>query len=217
MKKTKRHYASLDHELSKRDTTVEIPDISATDLSNCGKWTTPACLKALYQIPDATINQKENTLGVFANKQIWDQKDLDLFFSNLAPWVPNGTHPNLVSINDAKAPVPAKDAGVESLIDFDLAHSLVYPQEVINYQTVATKAQESIWIQQYGPSANLSTAASFLPFIDALDGKLCTEQEKKSGADCGTVELTQVLSVSYGSSELQSKIPLHLYSICGHR
>lgn len=100
--------------------------------------------------------------------------------------------------------MPTKDGGVESAIDFDLSLALLYPQEVTLYQTQATQTQQKVWIKEYGPAANKSVAQEFLPFIEALDGKLCTQLERESGADCGTIELTNVLSVSYGYSELQT-------------
>jgi tripeptidyl-peptidase-1 len=63
------------------------PNVSPYDTSTCGKWITPACLKALYGIPDATINQPENALGIFADHDVYDQEDLDLYFNHYAPWV----------------------------------------------------------------------------------------------------------------------------------
>ena len=65
---------------------AKIPNISPNSTAKCGEWITPACLKALYGIPDATLNQPENVLGVFAVDNYYDQKDLDLFFKNFAPW-----------------------------------------------------------------------------------------------------------------------------------
>jgi hypothetical protein len=100
--------------------------------------------------------------------------------------------------------VPTVDGGVESIIDFDLSLALLYPQEVTLYQTQSTQTQQRMWIKEYGTAANKSVAQQFLPFIEALDGKLCTQREKQSGADCGAIDLTHVLSVSYGYSELQT-------------
>lgn len=183
---------------------INTTTIPPNDNARCGEWITPRCLKALYGIPNATLNQPENALGVFAFADTYDQKDIDLYFKHYAPYVPQGTHPTLQSINGANAPVPTEEGGIESAIDFDLSLSLVYPQEVVLYQTQSTPTQQELYIKQYGAAANTTIAAVFLPFIEAVDGKLCTEAEKKSGADCGTVELTNVLSVSYGSSELQT-------------
>lgn len=119
--------------------------------------------------------------------------------------VPNGTHPSLVSINGDRSPVSPKDSGVEAVLDFDLAHGLLYPQEVTLYQTTSTLVEEKTWIKQYGVLANASAVTLYLPLIAALDGNFCTERERQSGADCGTIgELTKVLSVSYAAPELQA-------------
>ena len=158
----------------------------------------------MYGIPDATLNQPKNALGVYAFGDVYDQEDLDLYFSHYAPWVPNGTHPSLISINGAKAPVRTSNGGVESVLDFDLSLALLYPQEVVAYQTLSTRSQQQVWITEYGPTSNTTIVGVFLPFVAALDGQLCTEHERKSGADCGVVEMTNVLSISYGQSELQT-------------
>ena len=68
-----------------KDTSAKIPYISPTGVSRCGEYITPACLKAMYGIPDAKYNQPENTLGVFEFLDVYDQTDLDLFFSHYAP------------------------------------------------------------------------------------------------------------------------------------
>lgn len=158
----------------------------------------------MYNITNATINQPENNLGVFAVGGFYDQDNLDLYWSHYAPWVPNGTHPKLQSINKAPVPAGGDAAGLESTLDLDLSFALLYPQEVTLYQTLPTQIQNEVWINEDGPATNgsSSTAELFLPFIAALDGRLCTHREKESGADCGTIELTNVLSVSYGGSEL---------------
>ena len=165
-----------------------------TNTTHCGKYITPACIKALYSIPDAKFNQPENALGIYEEEDTYDQEDLNMFFSRYAPNVPNGTHPTLVSINNATAPVALKKGGGESIVDFDLAYSILYPQSITLYQTVPTKAQLEIYGEELAP---------FEALLAAIDGALCTEEEKKGGADCGTIELTRVVSNSYGTSELQ--------------
>ena len=98
-------------------------NISATSLANCGQYMTPACIQALYGIPKAHLNQAANALGVFEiDPEIYDQRDLQLFFSHFAPWVPNGTHPSLISINNATAPVKGENYGSEALLDFNIAY-----------------------------------------------------------------------------------------------
>lgn len=117
------------------DNTI-LHDGSATSLTHCGQSITPACIKALYDIPDPKHVYPENSLGVFEEDSIYDQQDLDLFFSHYAPWVPNETKPTLVSINNATAPGPPNmnKANGEALIDFDIVFSLIYPQAVTLYE-----------------------------------------------------------------------------------
>ena len=186
------------------DHSKQAPNISATSTATCDKWITPACIKALYGIPDAQYNQPENTLGIFEFLDPYDQADLDLYFTNYAPWVPSGTHPSLVSINNATATAPQNDSSMagESIMDIAVTSSLLYPQSISLYQAQATSQELKSWLKAYG-----ATVANGLQMVDsllyAIDGAFCTDEERKSGMDCGTVELPRVLSVSYGLSELQ--------------
>lgn len=127
----------------------------------------------MYGIPDATLNQPENALGVYAFGDVYDQEDLDLYFSHYAPWVANGTHPSLTSINGAKAPVRTSNGGVESVLDFDLSLALLYPQEVVVYQTLSTRTQQQVWITKsstriptFGCWKPLSPTAGIRPSCD---------------------------------------------------
>lgn len=105
------------------------------DLRYCDRQITPDCIKALYDIPRNHVNSPENALGVAEfTPDAYSQGDLNLFFKYFAPYVPQGTHPKLVSIDGGKAPVPQRRAGGESDTDFDLVFSLVYPQSVTLYQ-----------------------------------------------------------------------------------
>ncbi|KAL9120611.1 MAG: hypothetical protein Q9187_002837 [Circinaria calcarea] len=85
---------------------VESLAISDESLENCGQSMTPYCIRALYRIPpnNATDLQEGNNLGIAAFGQSYDQEDLDLFFSNYASNIPNGTHPKLDLMNGAIAP-----------------------------------------------------------------------------------------------------------------
>ena len=129
-----------------------------------------------------------------------EQTDLDLFFSNYAPWVPNGTHPTLVSINDANAtaPIGSPEIAGESLVDFDLAFSLLYPQSIIQYQAQFTAKQYNLTLKELGNEIVTANVIAISPFLDALDGAFCTKADREGGAECGTIELTRVLSFSYG-------------------
>ena len=98
------------------------------DLQDCGRNVTPVCLKALYGIPNAYIKDNVNQLGLFESGDIYSQEDLNSFFAKYAPYVPQGTHPLLDSIDGGQAPVePGSEFNTgESDIDMDIAFSLIY-------------------------------------------------------------------------------------------
>ena len=73
---------------------------------------------------------------MFEEGDYYAQSDLNAFFTQYSPNVPNGTHPILDSVDGGEAPVPASspyNTG-ESDIDLDMMYSLIYPQEVVLYQ-----------------------------------------------------------------------------------
>ncbi|EKD13551.1 aorsin [Drepanopeziza brunnea f. sp. 'multigermtubi' MB_m1] len=53
-----------------------------------------------------------------------EDHDLDSFFSNLTSIIPNGTHPNLASIDGGTAPTDTWDGGGESALGLTLAYPL---------------------------------------------------------------------------------------------
>jgi tripeptidyl-peptidase-1 len=95
----------------------------SSDLQLCGYNMTPTCIKALYSIPDATKASKSNSLGLYEQGDYFAKSDLDLFYKEYAPWVPQGTYPIPALIDGANYSVPASSSlnGGESDIDIDLA------------------------------------------------------------------------------------------------
>ena len=162
------------------------------DVQNCGVNITPACYRALYGIPAPTFVIPEGGLGIFENEDVYAQKDLNDFFHNYAPYVPNGTHPRLVSINGAEAPLPKQKGydGGESDVDLDIAFGLLGPTNITLFQT-------AIPTNYTGVLQNLED-----PFLDAIDGSFCDAQERAAGFQCGGDSLTTVLSASYETPEL---------------
>jgi tripeptidyl-peptidase-1 len=128
-------------------------------LEHCDTGITPACIKALYQIPDATSASPNNSLGLYESGDTYAQKDLDLFFAKYTPRIPKGTHPIPAFIDGGTAPVPVEQGGGESAIDMTIALSLIYPQTLTLYQ-----------------SDNSNTAGFFNTFLDALDGVSITKK-----------------------------------------
>lgn len=89
------------------------------DLQNCGVNITPVCIKALYDIPSLNLSDSTNAMGVFESYDAFSQSDIDLFFENFAPWVPQGTAPDVISVDGGTAPVAPSSVrnGGESDID----------------------------------------------------------------------------------------------------
>ena len=134
------------------------------NLSTCDIAITPACIRALYSVPEVSPDAKvdsSNSLGIYEEGDYYAQEDLDLFFANIAPYIPQWTHPIPAFIDGAQAPVPVTDAGGESDLDFELAYPLIYPQTITLYQTDDFN---------YATNPNSTATGSFNTFLDALDG-----------------------------------------------
>ena len=89
---------------------------------------TPTCIKALYQIPNAHLKDNINQLGIYEHIDAYSQPDLDLFFAKYVPYVPQGTHPLLDSVDGGQAPVAPNSAlnSGESDVDMSLGFALIY-------------------------------------------------------------------------------------------
>ncbi|PYH90287.1 aorsin [Aspergillus ellipticus CBS 707.79] len=186
---------------------------NASSLSTCDELITPACVAALYKIPPTSPNvSASNSLGIFEEGDYYAQEDLDLFFANYTPYIPQGTHPKPAFIDGAEAPVPVEYAGAESDLDMQLAYPIIYPQTITLYQT-----------DDYNyASGEIETDGFFNTFLDAVDGSYCTYCAYGECGDdpnldpvypdnstggytgqlmCGVYKPTNVISVSYGGQE----------------
>lgn len=101
--------------------------LSNSSLADCDEFITPVCLQALYNFkapgPNATVSSN-NSIGIFEEGDFYAQEDFDSFFATYTPYIPNGTHPVLDSVDGAEAPVALEDAGGESNLDFLLAYPM---------------------------------------------------------------------------------------------
>ncbi|EED18810.1 protease S8 tripeptidyl peptidase I, putative [Talaromyces stipitatus ATCC 10500] len=185
------------------------------ELQNCGVNITPTCIKALYDIPNPIFSQPENAMGLFETYDAFSQEDISLFFQHFATNVPAGTKPNVISVDGGTAPVAPNDTrnGGESDIDLDLAISLIYPQTVTVYQ-----------VDDLPNSSGETGVNGFLnTFLDSVDGSYCdysafgitgdspgvdasypdpATDGYKGQKQCGTYNLTRVVSISYGEAEV---------------
>ena len=132
------------------------------DLGHCDTNITTQCIRALYGIPAATRCDPANAPAFYEQGDFYSQEDLDLFFTKLTPWIPNGTEPTLQLIDGAKDPYPSNSNLVTGEADGDLQVSfgLVYPTVPIVYQ-VDDQRIATAELQKY----NL-----FNTFLDAVSG-----------------------------------------------
>lgn len=175
---------------------------------------TPACIKALYDLPDATLSQPENVMGLYESDDAFAQEDISLFFSHFTTNVPANTSPNVISVDGGTAPVaPGSDRNTgESDVDLDLSISLIYPQSVTVYE-----------VDDLPNASEQTNITGFLnTFLDSIDGSYCSYSAfgitgdspgidasypdplpggYKGQLECGTYNLTRVVSISYGEAE----------------
>ncbi|KAK5693413.1 hypothetical protein LTR97_009982 [Elasticomyces elasticus] len=184
------------------------------ELQACSVNITPPCLRALYGIPPGHINDTVNTLGFYEQGDYYAAEDLDLFFANYAPWVPQGTRPTLQSVDGGDAPYPINDSNVggEADLDLDIGIALVYPQSVVVYQV-----DDAIYAPQ-----EVALDNTFNTFLDSLDGSYCDYSAYgitgdspdidpkypdpaaggyKGQRQCGVYKPTRVISISFGEAE----------------
>lgn len=158
---------------------------------------TPPCIKALYNISDATLANPKNKLGIFeSNDEEHTQEDLDMFYGTYAPNIPKGFGPEIHLIDYLLGGPNSNNAVGEAALDFDVAIPIVYPQSTVLYQT-------------HSNFNGLTTLGFLNQFLDAVDGSYCS----KDGGDdiltdgvtlfeeCGTLTAANVISFSYGLTE----------------
>ncbi|KAI0025076.1 subtilisin-like protein [Xylariomycetidae sp. FL0641] len=190
----------------------------------CDTYITPDCIRALYGIPKGTKHHPDNKMGIFQSLgQHYTQEDLDTFFYGFTDDIPNGTHPELLSVNGGQGPTTSlRMAGSESNLDFQMAYGLIWPQEPVLYQV------DDEWYQEAQQRAPLEYTGFFNNLWNAIDGSYCTFEafgEKgncarpecrdpeypnphdRSGYSgelmCGVYKPTNVISISYSGAEAE--------------
>ncbi|KAL0946313.1 hypothetical protein HGRIS_012554 [Hohenbuehelia grisea] len=175
-----------------------------TELENCDKQITPACLRALYGVLYTPLAANKNSYGIVEyTPQAFLQSDLDMFNKNFSKSLV-GKSPKLVAIDGAVVQTNQTgfDFNGESNLDLQYGMNLVTSkQEVTLYQV-----------------GDLPQGASFNNLLDALDGSFCSFEGGddplndgiypdpldggfKGNPDCGIVKPANVISTSYGYNE----------------
>ncbi|MCJ1400937.1 hypothetical protein MMC11_004148 [Xylographa trunciseda] len=194
---------------------------SLGNLSTCDTVITPACIAALYHVPPGNKAHPLNSMGIYEYGDSYGNASLDLFFANFAPRIPQGTRPIVDNIDFTPYITTDLLEEGEGDTDFDVAYPLVYPQTLTKFQT------DDPYYATYWAS---ESRGLFNDFLDGIDGSYCTYSAfGETGNDpildpiypdnhsicpmclptndyagqlqCGVYKPTNVISISYGSSE----------------
>ncbi|XXH00045.1 hypothetical protein Hte_006386 [Hypoxylon texense] len=93
---------------------------------------TPTCVFALYNLTKPNKAYPDNQLGIYEFADQYNQFDVDRCFRDFAPEIPNGTHPDVKSVDGGVAPGP-QGARFESYLDLQIAYPLLHPQGITLY------------------------------------------------------------------------------------
>ncbi|KAK0625070.1 Pro-kumamolisin, activation domain-containing protein [Bombardia bombarda] len=150
----------------------------------CSYEVTTECIRKQYQIDNGTKASPGNELGIFQSlSQHYSQWDLDMYWKYTAPFIPNGTHPELRAINGAYGPTEnVFTAGFEADLDFEVSIPLVWPQKTVLWQT------DDEWYETNQLRANTRYPGFFNTLFDAIDGSYCTLSAYGYTGNCDTDE-----------------------------
>ncbi|KAJ2966401.1 hypothetical protein NQ176_g10168 [Zarea fungicola] len=146
--------------------------------AGCDTQITPTCIKQIYKIPDGTLKDPSNALGIYeSDDEMHKQSDLDLFYSRFATNIPKGFGPKIDLIDwNGQKPDPSQAQG-EAALDFDIAVPLIYPQGTELYQSK----------DLFDGNQRLGI---FNQWLDAIDGSYCTASSHGETGDDPVVDGT---------------------------
>lgn len=174
---------------------------SSTVSSTCYKYTTPDCLRALYNIPISNTSHPHNSLGIFQVAwESWLPGDLDSFFGTFAPAL-IGTRPTMERIDGGywQDTYQFFPFNAEADLDFEYSMSLTYPLNVTNYQ---------VGDMFFPGTINNLLAALDQSYCGSLDSQVdpifpdVTYPGGYNKSDCGNHNPTNVISISYANDEV---------------
>lgn len=142
----------------------KIPYKGLFGTAHCNELITIDCLRGLYNFGKGNYSAKGNQMGIAEWADYLYYPDLKLFLQNwTSPRIPSDTLPEFISIDGGKmSNKTVADAGevIESALDFQSAYSIIWPQNIRQYQN--------------GDSVNVDSVGTFNIFLDALDESYCT-------------------------------------------
>ncbi|KAI8635240.1 subtilisin-like protein [Xylariaceae sp. FL1651] len=172
---------------------------------NCSEYTTPACLRTLYNMPfNSSGPHPSNSFGIFEQAWVtWLPEDLDLFFQLFEPSLV-GRRPVVERVDGGftQTNYTLSPFNLEPDLDFEYAMALTHPQPVQNIQVGSR--------YQVGNLNNLLAAldrfycGSLDPSVDPLfpDDDPTAPDAYNHTTDCGSIAtLPNVLSISYSYPE----------------
>ncbi|KAF2994327.1 hypothetical protein E8E14_002104 [Neopestalotiopsis sp. 37M] len=175
---------------------------SAPISPNCLQYTSPECLRDLYNIPVDVLPHPNNSFGIFEPSWIsWIPEDLDKFFRKHQPDLV-GSRPRFDAINGGywNTTAPGFPLHLEPNLDFEYGMALTSPQQVTNVQVgsdVQVGNLEDMLVafdQYYCDPIN--------PKYKKFHGKeLYPPGCNATSCDCGSSSPPKVLSISWGWSE----------------
>ena len=181
----------------------QLASLDLNDLSLCSGFVTPACLKALYNIPSNVSSNPDNSYAIFEFNGSPVQTDSDLFLQYVYPDIPIGTSPIIETFNGATIDTTLNTSVVyEANLDFQLSWPIVYPRNITLHDSQFTPAQTTL-INSQNSSLAASGLQAFYEFADvlaAIDGSFCANASKFAPS-CGLYPRPNVLSTSYGTDE----------------
>jgi len=178
--------------LMKRSNKRQAENSSCENIITYENLLTPRCIQLLYDVPLADKAAPSNVMGIFETTGPdgvgLQQDDLNEFFQNLAPYIPNGTHPTLDSISGGFASTIPMNISyrssenltlaqtfylgdtIETTLDVQCAYPLIYPQKIKAFLT--------------GQQTNQDLTNHPVPlnnFLDAIDGVSSADSSLDSG------------------------------------
>ncbi|KAK8077055.1 Tripeptidyl-peptidase sed1 [Apiospora saccharicola] len=151
---------------------------------DCDKYMTPDCIRRLYRVPKGTKAHPDNKMGIFQGLgQKYTQHDLDTFFRGFTDNVPNGTHPELRSINGGLGvTTDLRLAGSEANLDFQMAYGLIWPQQTVLYSV------DDEYYQDNQAGTDSPYKGFFNNLWNAIDGSYCSSTAFNETGNCDRAE-----------------------------